>query len=144
MDSFTICRLITFDIFKGMALQPIPCVFTWRHNEFSCAYAYNTIQHNIYRFIGDLGCNRNIFSFWKEWKTIDRNRKKWINTQNSRVTLEPDQVGGTLDELVLWTKNPYITARSYLTNQNNVAKQITIIKWHDIVVEMEICGVDMF
>lgn len=94
--------------------------------------------------MGDLGCNRNIFAFWNEWKTIDRNRKKWINTENSIVTLEPDQVGGTLDELVLCTKNPYITGRSYLTNQNNVAKQITIIKWHDIVVEIEICRVDMF
>lgn len=53
-------------------------------------------------------------------------------------------MGGTLDELVLGTKTPCITGRSYLTNQNNVAKQITIIKWHDIVVEIEICRVDMF
>lgn len=83
--------------------------------------------------MGNLGCNiEHISSKW-------RYRYEWTETnrlKNSTVFLEPIQVGGRRRNRA----NPCIASRSYLANQNNVTKQITIIKWHDIVEQIEICG----
>lgn len=120
-----------------MTLKPIPHMFSyddeWIHEEFSCVYVYN--MRSSQHFDGLFRCNtEHIFKwgYWYEQTEMDWHKiPEFLWSQAKWVALcEP----------VLFLENPCIKARSYLTNQNNVSTQITIIKWHDIVVEIEICG----
>lgn len=104
--------------------------FTRNSLVFTC-----TIWEVANTLMGYLGVTQNIFFKWGYW--YEQTEMDWHKIPEF---LWSQAKWVALCEPVLFLENPCIKARSYLTNQNNVSTQITIIKWHDIVVEIEICG----